>query len=100
MEKRKPHYALEEVKAVLGRVETLRMTGSARRGAFSLGLGLREVVMVVCGLSRKDFYKSMTTYRDSSIWQDVYRTRFGEIDLYVKVTVDAGGHLLISFKEL
>lgn len=46
----------------------------------------------------KDFYKSMTTYNDSSIWQDVYRphTAVGKVYLKLTVTHDL---LVVSFKE-
>ena len=46
-----------------------------------------------------DFYKSMTTHADHTIWQDVYRpqTVFG--DIYLKLTV-IDDLLIVSFKEL
>jgi motility quorum-sensing regulator/GCU-specific mRNA interferase toxin len=54
---------------------------------------------VVMALTPADFYKSMSTHADYTVWQDVYRpcTRAG--DVYLKLTVidDA---LIVSFKEL
>jgi motility quorum-sensing regulator / GCU-specific mRNA interferase toxin len=50
-------------------------------------------------ITREHFYKSMTAYADHTIWQDVYRVPHGTITLYVKFTVDAEGHLVISLKE-
>lgn len=45
-----------------------------------------------------DFYKSMTTYGDHGVWQDVYlpRTQVGRV--YLKLTV-ADDVLIVSFKE-
>jgi motility quorum-sensing regulator/GCU-specific mRNA interferase toxin len=37
-----------------------------------MGLTSREMLTVVAELTRRHFYKSMTTYADHSIWQDVY----------------------------
>ena len=54
---------------------------------------------VVRGLTTKDFYKSMTTHADHTLWQDVYRpaTSLGEV--YLKLTV-IDDVLIVSFKEL
>jgi len=40
-----------------------------------LGFGYSEMLAVVLALKPADFYKSMTTYADHTIWQDVYRPR-------------------------
>ncbi|MDR1989001.1 MAG: type II toxin-antitoxin system MqsR family toxin [Acidobacteriaceae bacterium] len=45
-------------------------------------------------LAPADFYKSMTTYADHRIWQDVYRPHTRAGDVYLKLTVADG--LLIS----
>jgi motility quorum-sensing regulator/GCU-specific mRNA interferase toxin len=57
------------------------------------------MVAIVLTLTPKDFYKSMTTYSDNTIWQDVYRptTEYG--DIYLKLTV-VDDVLIVSFKEL
>lgn len=75
------------------------MTASAVAGAEALGLDRRGVVDRVLALSSGDFFKSMTTYADHQIWQDVYRpsTPFG--DVYLKLTV-LDDVLIVSFKEL
>ena len=54
---------------------------------------------MVQALTPSDFYKSMTTYSDSKVWQDVYRptTKAGEV--YLKLTV-IDDVLIVSFKEL
>ena len=57
------------------------------------------MVKVVTNLDPRDFYKSMTTHADHTVWQDVYRpvTEYGEV--YLKLTVIAD-LLIVSFKEL
>jgi motility quorum-sensing regulator/GCU-specific mRNA interferase toxin len=41
----------------------------------------------------------MTSFADHTVWQDVYYVPHEEAVLYVKFTVDAEGHLVISLKE-
>jgi len=55
---------------------------------------------VITSLRTADFYKSMTTYANHLIWQDVYRgTAVNGTRLYIKLMV-LDGVLIISFKEL
>ncbi len=98
MEKRAPHCKLSIVKALVkaGRVRT---THSARVGATELGLSLADMLDVVNALTPADFYKSMTTHADHTVWQDVYRPRTSWGDVYLKLTV-IDDLLIVSFKEL
>ena len=98
MEKRSPHCKLALVKMLVdaGRV---RMTGSAVAGAAALGMDRPDVLEVVLKLTARDFYKSMTTHADHTIWQDVYRPRTPGGDVYLKLTV-IDDLLIVSFKEL
>lgn len=73
MEKRGRTYDLEEIKKAFSDVDDLRITRSGYRTAVALGMRRRDIVDVVRSLKSSDFYKSMTTYADSRIWQDVYR---------------------------
>jgi motility quorum-sensing regulator/GCU-specific mRNA interferase toxin len=55
---------------------------------------------VVLRLSRRDFYKAMTSHADHQVWQDVYHgmTEDG-IPVYIKITGFAGGRPpVIQFK--
>jgi len=100
MEKSTPHCKLSVVKAL---VETgqVRATASAFSGARGMGItDLDGMCAVVITLTPADFYKSMTTYADHRIWQDVYRTRSaGGDEVYLKLTV-IDDLLIVSFKEL
>ncbi len=75
------------------------MTRTARDSALALGFSLQDVVDAIQAMTRQHFVKSMTTFADSRIWQDVYHVPFGGVVLYVKFMVDDEGKLLISFKE-
>jgi motility quorum-sensing regulator/GCU-specific mRNA interferase toxin len=98
MEKRTPHCKLTMVKALVeaGKVRT---THAARAGANELGLELSEMLAVIMVLTSADFYKSMTTHTDHTVWQDVYRPSTQAGDVYLKLTV-IDDVLIVSFKEL
>lgn len=98
MEKKTPHCKLSVVKALLedGKV---RATHSARLGGSALGLELSDMLNVVKELTPADFYKSMTTHADHTVWQDVYRPSTQVGDVYLKLTV-IDDVLIVSFKEL
>ena len=98
MEKRTPHCPLPVVKALV-EAGKVRATHSARAGAVAMGFEFPDVVAVVLALNRADFYKSMTTHADHTVWQDVYRPRTAAGDVYLKLTV-IDDVLIVSFKEL
>jgi len=58
-----------------------------------------DVVQVVQGMKRDQFYKSMTSFDDHRVWQDVYHVPWNDLVLYVKLTVDDLGRLILSMKE-
>ncbi|SDS05108.1 motility quorum-sensing regulator / GCU-specific mRNA interferase toxin [Pseudomonas asplenii] len=98
MEKSTPHCKLSIIK-VLVEAGKVRTTHSARMGADELGLELFDMLGVVMSLATSDFYKSMTTHADHTIWQDVYRPKTRVGDVYLKLTV-IDDVLIVSFKEL
>lgn len=99
-EKRKPHYSLKQLHALVLDSTTRRITFSSRDGATALGWSETEIVQCVLGLVPQDFYKSMTTYYNTKLWQDVYRPVFHRVDLYVKLQISPEGQgVVISFKE-
>lgn len=98
MEKNTPHCKLSKVKALI-EAGKVRSTGSALAGGAALGLDFEGIVGVVMALTLKDFHKSMTTYADHRIWQDVYRPTTPVGEVYLKLTV-IDDVLIVSFKEL
>jgi motility quorum-sensing regulator / GCU-specific mRNA interferase toxin len=100
MEKGSPHTKLSLVKAMV-EAGQVNATASAFSGARDLGIDdLSGMCAVVLSLTIANFHKSMTTYADHRIWQDVYhaKTPSGD-DVYLKLTV-VDDVLIISFKEL
>jgi len=98
MEKRTPHCPLPMIKTLI-EASKVRTTHAARSGANALGFDYAEMLAVVMGLKPTDFYKSMTTHADHTIWQDVYRPSTVVGDVYLKLTV-IDDVLIVSFKEL
>lgn len=92
-------YDLEAIKLAFSTVKKLRVTKTALMDARSMGFSSQDMVDAIQQLKRKDFVKSMTTYADHHIWQDVYNTEYNGYSLYIKFQVDEMGHFIISFKE-
>ena len=99
MEKRTPHYDLSRIQAEVVRMGVEAFTKTAMDGGRQMGLTTAEMLAVVAALSRRDFYKSMTTHADHRIWQDVYYAATPvEKIAYIKVTLRDGA-VVIQFKE-
>ncbi len=98
MEKGTPHCKLSVVRALV-RVGKVRTTTSAVIDARLLGFDRAGMIELVLALDPGDFYKSMTTFADHTIWQDVYRPQTPAGNVYLKLTV-IDDVLIVSFKEL
>jgi motility quorum-sensing regulator / GCU-specific mRNA interferase toxin len=103
MEKRKPHHDLKSFKLLFASSSTRLITQESRKNAVSLGyMDGEDLAKAIDKLSRADFYKSMTSYSDYTIWQDVYRYQDdNDNHLYIKIqfSVDRGKAILIQFKR-
>jgi motility quorum-sensing regulator / GCU-specific mRNA interferase toxin len=97
MEKNTPHCKLVVVKKLIedGRVSA---TYSALSGGAALEMSFEEMLHVVLKLSSNDFHKSMTTYDNHRVWQDVYRSVTARGVVYLKLAV-IDDVLIVSFKE-
>jgi motility quorum-sensing regulator / GCU-specific mRNA interferase toxin len=74
-------------------------TATALIGAQAMGLEVTQAIEAVCSMRRSDFFKSMTTYAASQVWQDVYCPETPAGIAYVKVTLRQDGSIVIQFKE-
>ncbi|MBP2168732.1 motility quorum-sensing regulator/GCU-specific mRNA interferase toxin [Erwinia toletana] len=97
MEKKTPHTRLHVVQALVA-AGKVKATHTALLGADDLGLNFKDMCDVIAGLKISDFYKSMTSYKDHTIWQDVYRPRLSCGNVYLKLTI-SHGVVIVSFKE-
>lgn len=58
------------------------------------------MVDAIQNLKWMDFYKSMAPIKPGfTAWQDVYKSYYLGVDLYIKFQVGARGELILSFKE-
>lgn len=95
MEKFVPTYDLEEFKR-----SDFEITKTAQRTAVNMGFSYDGVHDVVSTMKREHFYKSMTSYADHKIWQDVYHVPYNNLIIYVKFTQNVISEFtLLSFKE-
>jgi motility quorum-sensing regulator / GCU-specific mRNA interferase toxin len=100
MEKYTPHYDLAVIKADVRRLGGRAFTFTAKGTAAKLGLDISEMQEVVFELQTRMLYKSMTTYADHRVWQDVYHINSQGLEIYIKVTYcSAGNPPVISFKK-
>lgn len=97
MEKRTPHTKLDQVKALIT-AGKFTVTMSATDGAAKLGFDKEGIKAMVLSLTSADFYKSMTTYANHKVWQDVYNVKAASRVVYLKITV-LDGVTVVSFKE-
>ncbi|OYT93322.1 MAG: mRNA interferase MqsR [Burkholderiales bacterium PBB3] len=98
MEKSSPHCSLRLVHALI-HAKKVRTTQTARVGADALGFDFVGMMAVVLALKPTDFYKSMTTHADHTLWQDVYHPKTAVGNVYLKLMV-VDDLLIVSFKEL
>lgn len=98
MDARRPTYPLQQIQALV-RAGDYRITVTAQRTAAMLDMGRSEIVSCVLGLTEDDFYKSMPAEAMPGRWQDVYRPSVAELQLYVKLQIDAQRVVVVSFKE-
>lgn len=99
MEKRTPHYDLARIQADVARLGVAAFTKSALDGGRDMGLTTAEMLAVIASLSRREFYKSMTTLADHRVWQDVYHAATpARKEAYIKITLRDTAPV-IQFKE-
>lgn len=97
---RRPSYNLSDIKKAFSNEHLLRMTVSAKQGQLALGFSDHDVVEAVQSLTSNDFYKSMAPVTPGyTAWQDVYKSNFKGVHLYIKFQVNTYGELILSFKE-
>jgi motility quorum-sensing regulator/GCU-specific mRNA interferase toxin len=99
VEKRTPHYDLARVQADVARLGAAAFTKTALDGGRAMGLTSAEMLAAIASLTRRHFYKSMTTYADHRVWQDIYHAPTPvRKDAYIKITSrDAAP--VVQFKE-
>jgi motility quorum-sensing regulator/GCU-specific mRNA interferase toxin len=100
MEKYTPHYDLAVIKADVRRLGEKAFTSTAKITGRKLGFEIHEMQEVVFQLQTRMLYKSMTTYADHKVWQDVDHISSHGMEIYIKVTYGSGVNPpVISFKE-
>jgi motility quorum-sensing regulator/GCU-specific mRNA interferase toxin len=99
MEKHIAHYPLSAIKAIVSEKGARAFTETARYNIRLMGLTPKEAIEVVTRLTPHMLYKSMTSYADHRVWQDVYHAPCPNGKMaYIKLTLRDGA-VVIQFKE-
>lgn len=102
MDKYRQAYSLEAIKKAFSNPEQLggNITLSAFSSAQEVGFTTEDIIKAIQMLKQNNFYKSMNSYADYKIWQDVYYLTYQGVKLYIKFSIKENGKfLLLSFKE-
>ena len=98
-----PSYDLKLIQALVGQ-GAYHVTQTAMRNAVEVGCDQADIEECVLSLALSDFYKSMAAEKRPGAMQDVYRPRFRDRALYVKlqlaIAVNGDQAVVISFKAL
>lgn len=75
-------------------------TMMALNGIVTMGMNMEQALAVIAKLTPSEFYKTMPSQKDPSMFQDVYRalTPNGKT-AYIKFTAYTNGRVVIQFKE-
>lgn len=66
----------------------------------TLGFDRGGVIETISSIERRMFFKSMTTFADHRVWQDVYHVPARGLTLYIKFQADViTDFTIMSFKE-
>lgn len=102
MEKKKCHYGLKKLQKFFSSKATRIITKTAQKGAVSIGyMNETDIVGVINKLCPQHFYKSMTTHQSSQLWQDVYKFKDVENNIYIKLqlSINEKQAVLIQMKK-
>lgn len=100
MEKRKAHYNLETIRQLIinGNFVFTRISVKNARDDFGI-IYENQILEHILELEVSDFYKSMTSNYDNSIWQDVYHKKISEKTAYIKLQLIREKTVIVQFKE-
>jgi hypothetical protein len=94
-----PTYDLEALKVIVRDKGRRAFTGSSMAGMANLGMTVADAIDCIDCLSFDDFHKTMPSQQDPGHFQDVYRGKYWNEEVYIKFTGYSDGPVVISFKE-
>lgn len=86
MEKRKPTYDLDSVKSAV-QAGMVKLTYTCRQSIYALGGCDQDILDTIISLERTQFYKSMTSYADHRVWQDVYHVLWNDMTILDRMSL-------------
>ena len=95
----RPTYRLEQIKQLF-QEKTFRITETALQGAAMMNFLDEDIIdCVTTCLGDSHFYKTMPAERVPGLMQDVYKIRYENERVYLKLQISKTGHaVVIAFK--
>jgi hypothetical protein len=94
-----PRYPLQQLKRAI-REGRYVITRTAGMDAAALSFDDEDIKGCILGLGDEAFYKSMPSRKIPELDQDVYKCRYGGLNIYTKLQAGRRGEaVVISFKE-
>ncbi len=98
-EKSVPHYKLIKIKQLI-ELDKYTITKIAQDNArLDFDLSVKEVIDLILTLNNTNFYKSMTSIYNHTIWQDVYHLNINKDTAYIKLQIISDESVIIQFKR-
>ena len=100
MEKLVPHYKLDTIKFLINNNKYKITAITYFNAKKDFNFNHKDIIEKVKLLKEKDFYKSMTSHNNHTIWQDVYHLSLNSNkQAYIKLQIVDGKSIIIQFKE-
>ena len=97
MPQSQPSHSLDEIQRLV-QARTFVIYTPASYTALAMGFDDEDIAECILALGPGDFYKTMPSIKRQGHMQDVYKTRYSDKDVYLKVDL-CPGLVVISFKE-
>ncbi len=100
MEKRKAHFNLDKIKALIEQDKFIIKGIASQNALQDFGFSQKEMIEIIKTLDNGDFYKSMTKHDNNKIWQDVYHKKISVRPVaYIKLQIIEEETVIIQFKK-
>ena len=99
MEKKVSHYPLNQIKKLIRENHYFVTRTAISTATRDFSFLIEDILNEVLNLEKSDFYKSMTSYSDNTLWQDVYKKKIKHEKVYIKVQIVDDYSVVISFKN-
>lgn len=98
-EKRVPHYNLAKIQELIAKKKYIITHKAQDNARLDFDLTPKEIANLILVLKNTNFYKSMTSIYDHTVWQDVYHLNINKDIAYIKLQIVSEKSVIIQFKR-